>query len=305
MIQRSSIAFISIPWIGLLRSEQENPDHLFSYCLNTSTIQGQSVGIRKEIEIAAAAGYEGVEIWMRNLSKYLEEGGTTKSIRKLATDAGVRIESSIGFANWIVDDASKRSMALRQAEQEMNLLSEIGCQRMAAPPAGATETTGLDLDQASQRYHDLLELGKKTGITPQLELWGFSANLHKLGEVMYVASQAGHPNACILPDVYHIYKGGSDFDGLRLIDGDALHMFHMNDYPSTPDRSHIDDSYRVYPGDGVAPLDLILNILHQKNSPIVLSLELFNRTYWKDNALAAAQMGLQKMKAVVQSALQK
>ena len=120
---------------------------------------------------------------------------------------------------------------------------------------------------------------------------------------MYVAAECGHPRACILPDVYHIYKGGSDFDSLKLINGSSIHMFHMNDYPADPSRETIADKDRIYPGEGVAPLDQILKDLNDKNSPIVLSLELFNKSYWKQDALDVAKTGLRKMKKSVDKAL--
>ena len=73
----------------------------------------------------------------------------------------------------------------------------------------------------------------------------------------------------------------------------------MNDFPSDPPREKIDDSYRIYPGDGAAPLSDILRILHETGGQKVLSLELFNRKYWAEDALAVAQAGLEKMKKVV------
>lgn len=82
-----------------------------------------------------------------------------------------------------------------------------------------------------------------------------------------------------------------------------LPIFHMNDYPAEPAIGIINDSYRVFPGDGVAPLSQILKDLHAKNTPIVLSLELFNKEYWKMNALDAAKTGLAKMKAAVEKAI--
>jgi sugar phosphate isomerase/epimerase len=90
------------------------------------------------------------------------------------------------------------------------------------------------LPTIARRYRKLLELGAETGVTPQLELWGFSKTLSKLGEMAYVATEAGHPDACVLPDFYHIYKGGSDFAGLKMIEASRMHVFHMNDYPDMP-----------------------------------------------------------------------
>ena len=65
-----------------------------------------------------------------------------------------------------------------------------------------------------------------------------------------------------------------------------------------PPREKIDDSYRAYPGDGVAPLAELLQTLHRTGGQKVLSLELFNRKYWSEDALEVAKTGLARMKAV-------
>jgi 2-keto-myo-inositol isomerase len=283
---------------GSPATQTQNPQ--FSYCLNTSTIRGQKPGLIESIEVAAEAGYDGVEIWVRSLDEYLQQGGTASDLRKRVADLGLSIENAIAFPAWLSDDEAQRLSALEQARREMDLLARIGCTRVAAPPAGATQQPGLDLHRAAERYRALLETGKGFGVTPQLELWGFSANLSRLGEVAFVAVEADHPDACILPDVYHIYKGGSGYGGLELIDGRALRMFHMNDFPAEPPREKIADADRVYPGDGIAPIDRILRMLNNKGQPIVLSLELFNPSYWGEDALTVARTGLAKMKSAVE-----
>jgi sugar phosphate isomerase/epimerase len=78
----------------------------------------------------------------------------------------------------------------------------------------------------------------------------------------------------------------------------------MNDYPTDPPRARITDAHRVYPGDGVAPLKAMLRDLRRLGFAGMLSLELFNRDYWKQDALKVAQTGLKKMKAVAQSSLE-
>ena len=78
--------------------------HNFSFCLNTSTIRQQNLGLVGEIKTAAKVGFNGIEIWMRTLEAYVKEGGKLADIRKLAQDLSITIEDSIGFAAWIVDD---------------------------------------------------------------------------------------------------------------------------------------------------------------------------------------------------------
>jgi sugar phosphate isomerase/epimerase len=280
----------------------------FRYCLNTSTIRGQKLGVEREIEVAAAAGYDAIEPWMGTIGEYTKAGGSLADLNKRIKDAGLTVESAIGFARWIVDDDAQRAKGLEDAKRDMDVLAQLGGKRIAAPPSGASggNDPKLDLFRAAERYHALLKVGDETGVVPQVEVWGFSKNLSRLGESMFVVIEAGHPKACLLPDVYHIYKGGSDFHGLKAISGSCIGVFHMNDYPADPPRATINDGHRVYPGDGVAPLTPILRDVAaartERDGPMVLSLELFNRTYWEQDPLAVAKTGLAKMKAAVAAA---
>ena len=275
----------------------------FTFCLNTSTIRGQKLSLDQEIEITGQAGYDAIEPWVGNINSYVKSGGNLKDVRKRIEDLGLTVESAIAFCRWIVDDDGERAKGLEQAKSDMDVLAQIGGKRIAAPPAGATGEAGLDLFKAAERYRVLLELGDEMGVAPQVEIWGASKNLCRLGEAMFVVIESGHPKACLLPDVYHIYKGGSDFNGLKLLSAQAIHVFHLNDYPGDPPRETIGDRDRVYPGDGIAPLTQILRDLHANGSRAVLSLELFNPTYWKRDPLEVAKTGLSKMKTAVKKAL--
>lgn len=273
------------------------------YCLNTSTIHGEKVDVVDQIKIASQAGYTGIELWLRDIDRYTQSGGDLVELRKRIQDAGLVVESSIAFGSWIVDDDAARQKGLDQAAKDMDKIRRLGGRRIAAPPVGATDGGKLDLDKAAERYHTLLELGDRYDCVPQLEVWGFSKNLAHLREVLYVTSASGHPKACILPDVYHLYKGGSNFTELGLLSGSRVHVFHMNDYPDVPPRDKINDADRVYPTDGVAPIAYILRTMIDNGFKGVLSLELFNRTYWEQDPNLVAKTGLAKMKKAVELAM--
>ncbi|MBW3540994.1 MAG: sugar phosphate isomerase/epimerase [Planctomycetes bacterium] len=275
------------------------------YCLNTSTIRRsdrEDLPLVEKIDIAAQAGYDGIEPWIREIETHVSGGGTTADLARRIADAGLSVESAIGFSQWIVDDDQQRRAALEQAKREMELVRAIGGTRIAAPPSGATREPLGELQKAAERYGTLLEIGESVGVVPQLELWGFSTTLSRLGELAYVAAECGRHDACVLPDVYHIYKGGSDFAGLAVLNGRAIHVFHMNDYPANPSRAEIGDAHRVYPGDGVAPLSEILKTLRTSGFAGALSLELFNRDYWRQDPLEVARTGLAKMRAAATAA---
>ena len=270
----------------------------FRFCLNTATIRGHKLGIVKEVEVASQAGYTGIEPWVDSVQEYVKGGGSLKDLRQRIVDSGLTVEGAIGFPDWIVDDDARRAKGLERAKREMDLMAQIGARRFAAPPAGATDLPKLDLLKAAERYRALLEEADKIGIVAELELWGFSKNLNRLGECVFVAMETGHPKACVLADVFHLHKGGSDYRGMRLLGPDAIPVLHMNDFPIDPPREKIDDSFRIYPGDGSAELVEILRALRANGGQKVLSLELFNRTYWTQAPLEVAKTGLAKMKAV-------
>jgi len=73
----------------------------------------------------------------------------------------------------------------------------------------------------------------------------------------------------------------------------------MNDYPASKPVNEQTDADRVYPGDGAAPVKQVLRDLQAMGGTKVLSLELFNNDYWKEDALLVAKTGLQKMKKLV------
>jgi 2-keto-myo-inositol isomerase len=300
-------AILGSPAVGIGQApptEKIDPDlEPFGYCLNTGTLREHKISLVDKIQIAAKSGYQAIEPWIDEIARYRDSGGRLPDLRNQIRDLGLTVESAIGFSHWIVDDDQARAAALENAKRDMEMLKAIGGKRIAAPPAGATDQRNLDLFRAAERYRRLLEVGREQGIVPQVELWGFSAALSRIGEVLFVAAESGHEDACVLTDVYHIYKGGSDFRGLRMMAGNSAHLVHINDYPAEPPRETISDADRVYPGDGIAPLHQIITDLLHAGFHGFLSLELFNRTYYKQDPRLVAETGLAKTRQVVRAAL--
>jgi sugar phosphate isomerase/epimerase len=279
------------------------PEQPFILGLNTGTIRGHKLSLPEQVDVTAKAGYGAIEPWIGDIRKYVEQGGSQKDLRKRIDDAGLRVSSAIDFPRWAVDDDDARAAALEGMKRAMGLLAELGGTHIAAPPAGINRTPGVDLFAIAERYRAVLELGDTMGVIPQLEIWGSAQTLGRAGEAALVAMHTGHPKACLLLDAYHMYKGGSPFDCLKLLNGAAMTNFHINDYPADPPREEINDSHRVYPGDGICPLTDVLQTLYETGFRGVLSLELFNRTYWEEyDALTNARKGLENTRAVVAKA---
>jgi len=277
---------------------EKKPPVSFKFSLNMSTIRGQKLGFIEELRTAAKAGFSSVEIWIDTFQAYLQNGGSTAEARKIIDDLGVTVENAIGFAKWIAEDELTRKTALKQLQEEMDLLAKIGCKRIAAPPMGATALPLIDLNTITERYITVLQMGRQTGIKPLVEMWGGSENLKKISHVLYVATESGHKEASVLLDAFHIFKGGSDPESLSFVGEHAIEVFHINDYPANITPAKISEPDRIYPGDGIAPLRQMLKVLKNPNRPVILSLEVFNESYYAQDALQVAKTGLAKMKAI-------
>ncbi|TWU33771.1 sugar phosphate isomerase/epimerase family protein [Novipirellula artificiosorum] len=293
----------AFPVTEVAAAEPESTRAPIRFALNTATIRGQDLSITDQIDIASKAGYDGIEPWIRDLEKYVAAGGSLPDLRKRIEDAGLTVPSGIGFAHWIVEDQAARAAALEVARRDMELLKAIGGTHIAAPPIGAHQKDAASppLAVIGDRFRALLQVGDETGVVPQLELWGFSPTISKLAELVYVATATEHPSACVLPDFYHIYKGGNDFAALGMIEASRMHCFHINDYPDMPCET-IGDKDRVFPGDGVCPLVPTIKLLVRNGFMGTFSLELFNPEYWKRDALDVAKEGLEKSRNVVAQA---
>ena len=130
---------------ALSNAEPKKEPSAFKYCLNTSTIRGQKAGLTKSIEIAARAGFDSLELWVMDVKEYKDNGGSMPALKKLISDSKLTVEDAIGFAPWMVDDEDQRNKGFVQMKEEMLLMSEIGCKRIAAPSSGVKADQPLDL----------------------------------------------------------------------------------------------------------------------------------------------------------------
>ena len=289
---------------GVAKAAVTVPKGPFRFCLNTSTIRGQNPGLLRSIEIASQAGYDGMELWVNDIRDYLKQGNSLQSLASFLSAKNIVVENAISFTGWMVDDEEKRKAALIDLEEEMKMVAALGCRRIAAPPAGVNRDKPIDVEKTAARYHEILSLGRKYKVMPQLEFWGASGTLYNFSQALAIAAAANDRDARILPDVYHLFRGGSGFDGLNLVSGKVIEVIHINDYPANKPVNEQADSDRVYPGDGAAPLKQILRDLKNMGGTKVLSLELFNKTYWSQDAMLVAKTGLQKMRSLVKEVVE-
>ncbi len=267
----------------------------FKAALNASTLFPYELDIPQQVEVAAQAGFEGIELWMKDIEAYVAAGGSLRQLRAQITDAGLAVVNAIAFAPWADSDHEVRARGLEQAEREMHMLETLGCIAVAAPPYGSVENTTLEA--MAGYFASLVAIGRRIGVEPYLEFWGGAKRLSQLSEAVYIAIKSGVPNVRLLLDPFHMYVGGSDVSGIGYLQGSAIGIVHVNDYPATPSGSKITDPERLFPGEGIAPSQELARLLNAAGYRGYLSLELFTSDYGAASALDVAQRGYRSIQS--------
>lgn len=267
-------------------------------CLDTATIRPASLD--EKVKIAAEAGYDAIEPWDGELEEYENEGGNLKELGKEIRDHGMFVPSVIGLWNALPPTQDEWEKSLKDTRRRMRMAADIGSQHIQTIP----NTVGENYDQkwVADRYRDIIEIGiNEYQINPALVFVKFFP-LKRMGQAAAVALDANHPDAKIIPDTFHMYISEGGFEGLKLLDGDAIAIFQFADAPGSPSADQLGDEHRVFPGDGVLPLAEILTDLKATGYTGCVSLELYNPNYWEQDLQKIAETGLKKTLKVIKEA---
>ena len=168
----------------------------------------------------------------------------------------------------------------------------MGCQAVAAPPAG--NVANVSLENMAVYFAQMANMARALDIEPYIEFWGKTKPLSRLSDAQFVAMQSGLPEVKILLDQIHMYIGGTTLTSLTYLNGATIGIVHVNDYLATVGREDTED--RVFPGEGIAPTHEFARLLHQIGYRGYLSLELFIEDYGNASALDVARRGLKSIK---------
>lgn len=269
------------------------------FSMNASTLRGYGLSLLDQVKVVVASGFRGYEPWMKDICA-AKDDGTFGEVCRIARDGGLSFVNGIAFGQWVNPDPKVRADGLEETKRDMALLAEMGCPRIAASMFGVQKpgSPSVPKEAIAERYAAVLDLGKAMGISPLLEYWGHSVNLSRLEDALDVLEMLNRPDAAILADVYHTYRGGGSFGAFCKLSAATLPVLHMNDYPAEPPRERLVDADRVWPGDGIAPWKEIFANLAEAGADPWLSIELFNPSYWKTTPADTLRTGYSKLKSL-------
>ncbi|TFH01403.1 MAG: sugar phosphate isomerase/epimerase, partial [Calditrichales bacterium] len=260
-IQLSSIAGLAVATGNACQPSaekfQQGKSH-WPVCLNTSTIRPSTLD--QKIKAAVESGYDGIELWINELEEYEKTGGNLKELGQQIRESGLFIPNIIGLWGCMPMAETEWQESLPATRERMRCSAEVGSKHVAAIPL--PDVADFELITGVKRYKELLKIAREEyGIIAAFEFVGFFKGISRLGQAAAIALDTDDPDACIIMDTFHLYRGGSGYNGIKKLNGNLIANFHWNDLPDAPAREALGDEHRIFPGDGILPLVQVLRDL--------------------------------------------
>ena len=267
----------------------------FKYCLNTSTIR--PTALLDKIRIAGEVGYAAIELWHDDIESYVASGGKLTDIKKALDDQRLELPTTIYLRGWCDTTGPEHSAGLDECKRRLEAAASLGAIYSIASPAGGS----VDVALAARNYAELIELGLSFGVKPAMEYLGFVDQINTIESALEIMNLSKRPEATIIVDPFHNFRGGGSFSSLSLLKGDQIAISHFNDSPASPPRLEQHDHSRVLPGQGHLDIRQWITLLKQVGYNRWLSLELFREDLWARDPKEVARIGLESMKAIAES----
>jgi len=252
--------------------------------LNGATIM--TTPTARHVEIARAAGFDGVEVRAERLLDAPDEAREAAAIvepGEVWSLNGIQLQLA-------ADGGLDRERLEAELPPRLEICRSLGASYLLVVPpraAGADRMTSvMAMRDGLARVRDAAD---SLGVGAAFEFLGFADcpidTPAVAGEVV-----AAVPGVELVLDSCHWHASGAG--SLDAFPVDRLAMVHLNDAPDKPPRE-IEDADRVLPGQGVIHLADLVADLSRRGYRGPWSLETFNPMYWQDDPMDIATTGRQ------------
>lgn len=257
-------------------------------------------GYRGSLEGWAKAGIRFVELTNTLIDGFLKTD-SLPAARRVLTDLGLTPVSGACGVGGLWEPNPNRAAALDNFKKRCEMFTALGLTRIYAPTTTTQQFTLDDYKAGAANMREVGEIAKQFGMTAMAEAVRASTFISTLPTLLRMTREAGHPNMAPLLDFYHFWSGNSKLEDLDLIRPREIGHVHFQDVPDMP-RELLDNTTRIIPGDGIAPLNRILQKLAEKGYVGPLSVELFLPRFQQGDPFEIARDIRQKSETVMRRA---
>ncbi|HEY6407742.1 MAG TPA: sugar phosphate isomerase/epimerase [Ktedonobacteraceae bacterium] len=249
----------------------------------------QTADLATDIRIAGQAGYDVIELRDGKLEQFLAQG-SLDDVRRMLREAGVAAWTINAIDRVGVDGTVGTARAVARCRELSRYAQAIECPWVLVVP-GPTEgrTDAQVTSDTVATLREMADAAAEFGVGLAFEFMGFTwAAVRGVAGAWAIVQEANRPNLGIVVDTAHFYAGNSTLESIREVDPKRLVVLHINDVEDVA-KPDITDSHRLYPGEGVIPLQDILGAVRATGWDGVLSVELFREEYWQQDPLTVAR----------------
>ena len=257
-------------------------------CMHGITSDG--FDFRTTMEGWAKAGIVAVEPDLVKAREY-ETANGAGSARKLLDDLGQKAYSSTNQL-FLEETGEQRAASIESLKWKVALAQSLGADRLVIPSAANQPHTYADYEQVYNNLYEAAQIAKPHNVALMVEFTRNSRLINILRTSLDVVRTLNHPNLKFMIDLYHLWAGPSKFEDLDYINPGEIHHVHFADTPYLPPVEVAEQKDRAFPGEGIAPLQKILNKLVEKGYNRALSLELFDPLVRATDPQVTAAKGL-------------
>jgi sugar phosphate isomerase/epimerase len=242
---------------------------------------GRGVPLPERIRAAAAAGFRGLSIWGRDYERARASGLSDADLRVLLDDHGLAIAEIDGAWGWL--PGAERAAAAAPDPEGFFRYGEEDLYRIADAVGGrslnAIDAFGGDfgVEAAAEAFAALCERAARHGLLVHLEFLPWT-RIPDVAAAWEVARRAGRPDAGILIDSWHFFRGNPDWRALRAVPGPRITAIQISDAPARPAPDLVAETLhdRRLPGEGELDLARLVATLREIGAEAPLGVEVFS-----------------------------
>ena len=233
---------------------------------------------REVVDAAAAGGFRGISIWPSQLAPDAKAGMTPGDMREYLGLRNVEVLELEPILSWVPGAALPdfaREMAGDPPEVFLDWAVELGAPTVLGCDGFGAECSPEELaaafavlcDQAAQR-----DLRVKLEFLP----WSSVSDVASANRFL---DRVDRPNAGIMLDAIHFFRGANDFAQLEAVAGARIFGVQLCDAPERPvldDLAQDSLHNRLLPGEGSIPLLRMVKTLDQIGYPGPMGAEVFS-----------------------------
>jgi 4-hydroxyphenylpyruvate dioxygenase len=296
MISRRAV--LLVPVVAALAARAASAAGKMTLAIHQNTSAG--AGYRASLEGWSRAGITHVELTNTLLDGFLK-ADTLAAARRVLTDLGLTPVCGACGVPGLWEPNPNRAVSLENFTRRCEMFASLGLPRIYAPTVTTQKFTLDDYRAGGDRMREVGEIAKQFGLTALAEAVRSSTYISTLTTLLRMTREAAHPNMAPLLDFYHFWSGLNKLEDLDLIRPREIGHVHFQDVPDMP-RELLDNTTRLIPGDGVAPLTTILRKLASKGYEGALAVELFLPTFQQGDPAEVAREVRRKAEIVMRRA---